>query len=808
MPRYGKVQTNWTAGELDPALADTRIDLKAYVNGAEKMRNVVVIPQGGAVRRPGLEFIGQLPYTISEHDLSGATVTAPNGGTAANATDDDSSTVVLTTSNIGTTDPYVIVHVDLGAAAAIKFIDVDDLLTSGGSVDCDDEVRWQFSDDNSAWTSVSPTFDTITTSGRTRRVTPDSSHRYWRLARVGSTDLGTQKFSLSQIKFWTETATISSLRIITFPFSVTQRYVLAVTDGNIRVFRDDTYQIDVAIPHRAADLAEITWARNLDTLLIFHEDYPVRRILRQGANDEWQSDLWPLKNLPTNTFDNDTTGNNLTLSASTVGTSKTFTAASAIFDATMDDDPVYHIVGIDGGRAKVTGFTSSTVVTCEITEAFTSTSITGGEWFLQEPVWSAERGYPLCGVFFQGRLWLAGSKSLPNRFWASRSGDPTDFNTLKTSDSFAIEGEADSDQDGVPEFRAVYAGRHLQFFASTGEFYVPVSDESVVTPENVSLRRSTSRGSEKGRSVAEVSGATVFLQKGGKALREFLFVDTEQAYTAVNLSLLASHLITSPVDLALRKSTSTEEADYFYLVNSDGSLAVFCTLRDQEINGWTLCSTDGDFVAVGTLEEDSYFAVNRTINGTDVTYLEKFNVDMHVDAGVAGTGVAASASGLDHLDGELAAVRLDDLTQEDIEVTSGAVTFARSSAIDWEVGLHFPDVTAAFDESDPDYATGFETFLRTLSPEEALPEGTQIHRKKKISNINAVVATTLGLYVNGRFVPTRNFGSGLLDAAGKPASEILEVKSSLGWRKQARVAVGQKDAHPMRLYGLAYEVSV
>jgi hypothetical protein len=47
------MQTNFTAGELDPRLmAQNR--LKAYFNGAEAMRNVIVQPQGGFRLRPGL----------------------------------------------------------------------------------------------------------------------------------------------------------------------------------------------------------------------------------------------------------------------------------------------------------------------------------------------------------------------------------------------------------------------------------------------------------------------------------------------------------------------------------------------------------------------------------------------------------------------------------------------------------------------------------------------------------------------------------------------------------------------------------
>ena len=62
MPRTHPVKTNLTRGEIDP-LAQMRSDIVAFENGADKLRNVFVFPQGGARRRDGLEFVDTLPPT-------------------------------------------------------------------------------------------------------------------------------------------------------------------------------------------------------------------------------------------------------------------------------------------------------------------------------------------------------------------------------------------------------------------------------------------------------------------------------------------------------------------------------------------------------------------------------------------------------------------------------------------------------------------------------------------------------------------------------------------------------------------------
>lgn len=56
MAKGNLAQTNFTAGELSPRLLG-REDIVRYQNGAKRIENCMVLIQGGAFRRPGLEFI-------------------------------------------------------------------------------------------------------------------------------------------------------------------------------------------------------------------------------------------------------------------------------------------------------------------------------------------------------------------------------------------------------------------------------------------------------------------------------------------------------------------------------------------------------------------------------------------------------------------------------------------------------------------------------------------------------------------------------------------------------------------------------
>lgn len=756
MSRVSTLQATFTSGELDPLLT-ARSDVKHYYNGADKLRNVLPIPQGGAGRRPGLKYVDDVHDNISLVDLSGGgvTVNAPEGGVAANVFDDDDTTYCTAVNNITTTDPYVLVHVDLGTPTAVLFADVVNLkLTAPATTD---EFRVQYSTDDIAWSNMDGAYPSVTDSNTTRRTrqTGDThigiTAQYWRLAKIGGTDLGTNKASIAEFKLWEDTSVLSNTRLITFEFSTTQRYLILASDRNFAIHADGVHVADVQTPYTSAELPFINWTQNLDTLLVFHEDHAPRSFMRQGADDEWQPEDWTLTNIPTYDF---------------------------------------------GSGA--------------------------------EAVWSDTRGWPVCGTFFQGRLWFAGSKSRPQTTWASKAGDFINFDTSGTAADRAIDVTADTDD--VSAFYSIMPGPHLQFFSSSAEFYIPISVNEGITADNIILRRTTKIGSSQGIRVFDVDGATMFIQGEGKTLREFIYADGEQKYQANNMSLLASHLLRAPVSMSHRKASSTDEADYLLIVNSDGTLAVFCTLRTQEVNAFSLCETQGDFKDVGIDGSDIYFVVQRNINGSDIKYLEVFDSELLVDAGIIETGLGAPVGSIataDHLEAETVQVILDDAIQATEVVASGVVTFNRDAASSYQVGLKFPDVQEGevtrliangipeaearrrvFDHEIGGTGTGLESWIRTMPVEPNLPDGSKVGIKKRILEATLVLINTTGIQVNDEFVAFQQFGSSLLDEAIAPYSGNKTVEGITGWDEYGQLDIGQPYPQKMLLAAIKQKVAV
>ena len=128
----------------------------------------------------------------------------------------------------------------------------------------------------------------------------------------------------------------------------------------------------------------------------------------------------------------------------------------------------------------------------------------------------------------------------------------------------------------------------------------------------------------------ELTGATLFLETNKDAVREFVFVDTEQNYTARDVSLLSAHLLSSPVSMKRWAATAGQEFDLTFLPQEDSAdMAVFGSLRNEEINGWFRWS--GDWRDVEVMLNDLYGVRRTTIRGDAVNVLCRADYDAFMD---------------------------------------------------------------------------------------------------------------------------------------------------------------------------------
>jgi hypothetical protein len=397
-----------------------------------------------------------------------------------------------------------------------------------------------------------------------------------------------------------------------------------------------------------------------------------------------------------------------------------------------------------------------------------------------EAVWSSARGWPKSITFFSGRMWLGGSKKRPQSLWGSKTNDFYNFDLGTSLDDESIYVTLDTDQ--VNAITGIFAGRHLQIFTTGGEFYMP---DAIITPSKSAVKRQSLFGSSSVRPKS-LDGSTLFLDRTGKSIREFIYTYTEDAYTSTSTSLLASHLLSSPVDMDVSRGTSKDDANYLYLVNDDGTMAVFNMLRNQEVSGWTQWVTTGDIEAVCVVVDDVYFVTKRTINSSVVRFLEMIDVDSYTDANERSTPGSATVTGLGHLNGEECRVKADGAVMPNATPTSGNITLSRSAAA-VEVGLDY------------------DTLVKTMPLNMDFQNGPILMRKKRIIRVMLDVHESLGLHVDGTLLPDRALGVGVLDTTPTPYTGLKDVYK-MGWSELAQIEISQTDPVPMLLLGVSLEM--
>lgn len=817
------VQSSFLSGVLDPR-ASGRIETDAYQQGLLQGDNVVPSHLGGLKRRGGLRYIATLPMQLLK--LSPIAITTPRGGTGANANDSDEDTVVLTTTNVGTIDPYVVVQYDFGAAYEMAFADAVGLFSGGGS---STHFGIQYSLDNVSWTTWGNLFALIDPTIRSYRRVGPITGRYFRVVKLDGIDMGAVKITLAEFNFWQEAA-ISDAKIFDFQISTEERYAVVLTDRSASIFENGTYVGSLPTPYHSADLKDIDAATNAETMVLVHEDYAPRFILREDTSN-FQIQRIIFDAIPVFDFGD-------ALSSSTVPDIQTIIFSGGwiqgdTFQVELDNARSAAVVfsndaDADGrstlestltraiqGLYTVKGFTGVSVTrtgafTYQVTFADASASdyalmsivpvVTknGGVGSVikdqdgasrEEPVWSKVRGYPRTVVFFEGRMYFGGTKALLESLFGSEVNNILNFEIREGLADEAIFITLSGQQ--LNAIQGLFAGRSLQLFTSGGEFRYIKPQATPIVPGDAPVNQ-TQYGAAKVRPVT-IDGATIFVQRTRKAIRDFRYAYQEDAFDSLGVSALAPHLINGVTDLAAWNGSSIDEIGLVFVCNTNGTISVFNSRKEAQVQAWARWTTRGFFKAVGVVLEDVYFAVQHNdltgINGLGVLTLEMIDPNYYTDcaAKIINDPATTSITGLAHLNGVECRVRADDFILENITPVAGAATIQRASLIT-EVGLNFNPLVTPMP-------------LNNYSP-----KGPNFLSKRRIVNVRAKVLNTLGLYVNGRPYITRRYDVDHFDTPAEPYSGNLEIEETSNWDNSEDKLIDFTQVDPLPFELLAYEV--
>jgi hypothetical protein len=733
MARFTNIMTNFSTGELDPLLR-SRVDLDQYNNALAKATNVLIQPQGGLRRRPGTKHILELPNS--------STPSAGNG-------------VRLVSFQFSVTDSYMLCFTHQRMYVIKNGAVVANINGSGNNYLTVSSLTSDMVDDM-CWTQSADTLIVVHPDLQPLRITRTTDSA-WTATPIAFESIPKYAFNLQ---------TFAPVATIT-PSAVSGNITLTVS-----AYTGDTGNLQGATATTVTLKSGASGTDNIFAGLCVRmtsgaQVNKARKIVSYNGTTKVATVFPPWDTAPV-------AGDGY----------KVVPFAIESVDQYVNASPQ--------GRARIVELVSDTEVRA-ITEYpfFDTTARTSGTWNLEcfyEDVWSAARGWPRTVTFHEGRLYFGGSKSRPSTIWGSKIGLFFEFAPTESLDDDAVEATLDTNDLNV--ITDIISARDFQVFTSGGEFFVPQAGTDPITPLTFTFKNVSRNGIKAGTRVQSVESGSIYIQRQGKSLNEFIFTDTQATYVTQRISLLSGHLMKNPQRVALRKASNTEEADLLLMTNTDdGSMAVFSMMRAQSITSPSEFTTDGEFIDVGVDVNSIYAVTKRTFNGTARYFVELFGFEYFTDCAFVGAN-ASGASGLPHI-GESLNVICDGVPQSNETVSAGgAVTFDRPSTTSFEVGLPIT------------------VFVKTMPVEMRLQTGYRLGFKKRIVEINAVVNDTQHMLINSQPVAFRLFDNPMLDAPEPEFTGIKRVNGVLGYSREQAIEVSQNLPLKMNLLGLDYRVAV
>jgi len=582
-------------------------------------------------------------------------------------------------------------------------------------------------------------------------------------------------------------------RLIPFEFSVDQTYVLEFGNNYIRFYTNggqiqangSAYEITTAYTH--SQVNELQFAQNADVMWIVHPSHKPRKLTRL-AHASWTIADEIFKKgpfLPVNQNES------LTLTfASTSAATQNITASASLFNSSHVGadfliDTIPNVVTGEVVWVRVNSVASATVANVTIKDLTYMPQDTNPTNLWQEAAFTSTKGFPSAVVFYEQRLWYAGTVAKPQTFWASKTGEYENFElgaNANDSLSYAIAS------DRVNNIKWLAAQRVLIIGTSGGEFRVTGGNESAVTPTNIDVRRQTSYGSKLGHP-AYVGSDVFFIQRSGTQVRNVAYKWESDSFQSDDITFLAEHI----TEGGLTTLSYSHVPDSLLLgLRSDGVLIMLTYDPSQEVVGWHRHTTDGEYKSLAVISEDGpdqyWFVVKRTINGAVKQFIERYTPNVFMDSMISYSGSSTSSvTGLSHLEGKTVQIVADGSVHPDLVVSSGALTL-NYAATDIKVGLKYVSK------------------LTPTRPGANVGNGTTLGKMKRWNEIFVRLDRSSIPKINGQRPSVRSPGTNFGNE--EPTStEDIDIKN-LGYDRDGRIIIEQDLPLPCHIVSIFGTLSV
>jgi hypothetical protein len=237
----------------------------------------------------------------------------------------------------------------------------------------------------------------------------------------------------------------------------------------------------------------------------------------------------------------------------------------------------------NGGTSRITTYQDSQHILVATQEPFDNLdAIIGTLALLAEPAWSDARGWPQVCSSYQNRALFANTPSLPNGFYASVINSYNDFGDLTNDDDDAISWYPTSND--VNYIRFIVPFRSITVHTNSGIYSSPLSDVAAITPTNFTLQLQDSTPADVLQPQA-IDNQIMILS--GNDLHSMLWDGINNAYTSNIVSVVNEQTIREPVDESVFADLRRAGSRYVFIVNANGSMAVYQTLIAESVSGMT-----------------------------------------------------------------------------------------------------------------------------------------------------------------------------------------------------------------------------
>lgn len=238
--------------------------------------------------------------------------------------------------------------------------------------------------------------------------------------------------------------------------------------------------------------------------------------------------------------------------------------------------------------------------------------------------------YPSTVFFVEQRLGYARTLNNPNGMYLSRSADLENMDVSRPGqedDAITIRLVATK----VNSINQVVPLNDLLAFTSDGLFKVMGSNQDYLaaTPPP-RQRRQNNRGSSRLKPVV-ADDVAFYTPAVGNDIRAANYTFEIDGYKSDNMSIFSPHFFEGFQIVAW--AFADEPLSCIWAVRSDCALLCFTWEREQEVWGWTICTTQGRYLDVGVIPEKApgsttaehrvYFVVERVIDGVTRRFVER-----------------------------------------------------------------------------------------------------------------------------------------------------------------------------------------